>query len=74
MKKNCVPSIKIKGNISNNIDGVFNKVRKKGVNKFESVFLKKFVSSIKFIIDTKIKKTPNIKKIFFVNFFNKYIL
>ena len=44
------------GNISNNIEGAFKKVKNIGSKKFSSVSLKKLISSNKFIIIINIKK------------------
>ena len=44
------------GNISNNIEGAFKKVKYIGSKKFSSVSLKKLISSNKFIIIINIKK------------------
>lgn len=74
IKKNWVEIKKIKGSISYNRDGAFNEDNKIGVIKLVSEPLRKFDSSIKFIIKIKIKKIEEIKKIFFRNFFNRYCL
>ena len=65
---------KINGNISYNNDGPFNIVNNIGVAKDVSLSFKKEVSSIKLIINTKIKKIIEIKNNFFENFLNKYFL
>ena len=59
------------GNISYKSEGPFKTVNNIGVKKDVCEFCKKFASSIKFIIITKIKKTPEIDKIFFKNFFKR---
>jgi len=74
MKKNCVVTRKINGNISYNKDGPFKNVKTKGVAKVVSLFFKKFDSSIKLIIKTNIKNIIEIKNNFFENFLNKYFL
>ena len=74
MKKNCVETKKIKGNISYNKDGAFKVVNNIGVIKVVSLSFRKFDSSIKFIINTSTKKIAEIKNNFFVNFLNKYFL
>jgi len=74
MKKNCVEIKKINGNISYNKEGALSDERIRGVIKFASLPFKKLASSIKLIIKIKIKKIPEINKIFFKNFFNKYCL
>ena len=52
----------INGNISYNKEGPFNKVNKIGVIKEVLDSFKKFASSIKLIINTRIKKTDEITK------------
>ncbi len=74
MKKNCVETRKINGNISYNKDGPFKNVKITGVVKVVLLSFKKFDSSIKFIIKTKTKKIIEINNIFFENFLNKYFL
>ena len=74
MKKNCVDIRNMKGNISYSNEGAFSEDKIKGVIKWASVFFKKFASSIKLIIKIKIRNIPEIKKIFFKNFFNRYRL
>ena len=74
MKKNCVDTKKINGNISYSKDGPLRNVKIIGVAKVVSLSFKKFDSSIKFIINTKIKNTIEIKNNFFENFLNRYFL
>ena len=66
-KKNWVAIIKIKGKISKSVDGTLSidiKIEKK---RFTSWFLKNEISSNKFSIKIKKKKTKKIFKIFFKN-------
>ena len=74
IKKNCVEIKKINGNISYNKEGAFNDDNNTGVIKLTSLSFKKLASSIKLIINIKIKKIPEIKKTFFKNFLSKYCL
>ena len=60
--------------LSYNNDGPFNTVNNIGVAKDVSLSFKKDVSSIKLIINTKIKKITEIKNNFFENFLNRYFL
>tara|TARA_B110000438_G_scaffold287260_1_gene319355 strand:+ start:936 stop:1151 length:216 start_codon:yes stop_codon:yes gene_type:complete len=64
MKKNCVEIRKIKGKISKSVDGVFRAVKIKGRKKFESIFLKKEISSKILKIKIKHKKIKEIVSIF----------
>ena len=74
MKNNWVETKKINGNISYNKDGPFNIVNITGVANDVSLSFKNEVSSIKFIINTKIKKIVEIRNNFFENFLNRYFL
>lgn len=65
MKKNCVEIKKIKGKISNIIDGEFRKAEIIGIKKLEFKSLKKLISSRRLNIIIREKKIKEIKKIFF---------
>jgi hypothetical protein len=62
-----VPIKKIKGKISNKIDGELSKVKKTGKIKLTFTSLKKVISSRIFKIKTKQKKTILTDSIFFKN-------
>ena len=72
IKRNCVAIKKIKGNVSNTIDGEFNRVNKKGKNKFVSVSFKYETSSKIFKIITSEKKIAKTINNIFKNDFARY--
>ena len=64
----------MKGNISYNKDGALRKVKMIGVDQAVSLSFRKFDSSIRLIIKTKIKNINDRSKIFFENFLKRYFL
>jgi len=74
-KKNNKAEIKkIKGKISNKIDGELEKVKIKGNKKFTSKSLKKEISSNEFKTIIRVRKIIETLNIFFKNFFIKNFL